>query len=284
MNNNTLDRYKKAVKTQYEVAKSGSFSGFLQKPSPAELKNLCLLLFDKGISKQDQDILDVFFELDDKSSKRKQIENANVDKLKPIGNFLRGKTENTRTVSLDLMAVLVDFQPRPYRKFIAGDKKELAAVDDEIEILKERKKREETAIKLPFFEEFQKKPLSKKINYALLAILIFLGLGYGVRSAFFPDKNCMVWVKNHYEAVNYDSVKDSTEVMVLNQEMLDDFKKVAVCDTTTFFKNKEPLFWYAKVPTKNEVECFTQPGLHPETGKTLKPITQYIIDKYIRNR
>lgn len=283
MNNNTLDSYKKAVKAQYEKAKTGSFSGFLQIPTPAELKKLCLLLFDKGISKQDQEIFDIFFELDDKSSKRKQIENANVDKLKPIGNFLKGKTENTRSVSLDLMAVLVDFHPRPYRKFIAGDRNELPTIHKD-EISKVEPNEDNTQLKLPVFEEFKLKSLSKRIAYFIFTILIFGGFGYGVKSAFFPSKDCMVWVKNHYEAFEYEAVKDTVEVLALNQEMLDNFKKVAVCDTTTFFKNGKPLFWYAKNPSRTEVECFNQPGLHPETGKTLKPITKYIVDKYIRNQ
>lgn len=282
MNNTTLDDYKKSVKAQYEEAKTGLFSGFLQNPSPAELKNLCLLLFDKGISKQDQEIFDVFFELDDKSNKRKQIQNANVDKLRPVGNFLKGRTENTRSVSLDLMAVLVDFQPRPYRKFITGNKVELAAVVGNMESSNDISRRDEVERKLPVFEEFKNTIVSKRIGFIILSIFILGGFGYGMKSAFFPDKNCMIWVKNHYEAVNYDSVKDSAEVRVLKQEVLDNFKKVAVCDTTTFFKNGQPLFWYSKVPTMNEIECFNQPGLHPETGKTLKPITDYIINKYIR--
>lgn len=282
MNNNTLDSYKKAVKDQYEVAKTGLYSGFLQKPSPAELKNLCLLLFDKGISKQDQEILDVFFELDEKLNKRKQIENSNVDKLRPVGNFLKGRTETTRSVSLDLMAVLVDFHPRPYRKFIAGNKNELVAVVGNMESSKDIGREMER--KLPVFEEFKKTTVSKRIVFFLLAILIFAGVGYGLKNTFFPDNNCMVWVKDHYEAADYDAVKANAEVVVLNQEVLDNFKKVVVCDTTTFFKNGKPLFWYAKEPTKNEVECFNQPGLHPETGKTLKPITEYIVDKYIRKQ
>lgn len=285
MKKNTIDDYKKAVKTKYEEAKTGEFSGFLLKPSPAELKNLCLVLFDKGINKLDQEILDRFFDLNDKSNKRKQIEYFDADRLRPISNFLKGKTETTRPVNMDLIAVLVDFDPRPYRKFIGGNKMELTDGNAENGILKKDKKVEDEARKeIVIFEQFKKKSISKKIALAVMPLFVLGSVSYGVKNIFFPDKNCMVWVKNHYEAVEYDKVKDTAEVTPFNQGLLDNFKKITVSDTTTFFRNgnyDNPLVWYGKSSNKKEYEYFNQPGLHPETGKTLKPITKYIIGKYI---
>lgn len=289
MNKNTIDDYKKGVKTKYKEAKTGEFSDFLLNPSPAELKNLCLLLFDKGCNKLDQEILDRFFDLNDKSSKRKQIEHFDVDKLRPIGNFLKGNTETTRAINLDLIAVLVNFNPRPYRKFISGNKEELTVELTEVvainEILKKEARVEEEDKKVvAIFEEFKKKSISKKIAFAVIPLFVLGSVSYEVKNIFFRDKNCMVWVKNHYEAVEYDVVKNTAEVSPLNQELLDNFKKITVCDTTTFFKNGDtdnPLVWYGKAPDKKEYEYFNQPGLHPETGKTLRPITKYIIGKYI---
>jgi len=37
--------------------------------------------------------------------------------------------------------------------------------------------------------------------------------------------------------------------------------------------------WYGR-NIKKELEFFTSLGLHPETGKTLDPITDYMIKKY----
>lgn len=282
MNKNTIDDYKKGVKYKYDEVKTGEFSGFLLNPSPAELKNLCLLQFDKGCNKLDQEILDRFFELDDKSSKRKQIEYFEVDKLKPISNFLRGKTLTTRAVNLDLMAVLVDFNPRPYRKFMLENKEKLTVSNPINNSLNKEEKGVEKVENI--FEEFKNRRVSKRIAFAVMTLFVFGAVGYGVKNIFFPDKNCMVWVKNHYEAVEYDKVKDTAEVSPLNQGVLDNFKKITVCDTTTFFKNGDtdhPLVWYGKSTDKKEYEYFNQPGLHPETGKTLKPISKYIIGKYI---
>ncbi|WP_435682498.1 hypothetical protein [Nonlabens sp.] len=52
------------------------------------------------------------------------------------------------------------------------------------------------------------------------------------------------------------------------------------CDTVFFKSDNSVRFWYGK-NKKKEIEYFTDLGLHPETGKTLKPITGYMIEKYI---
>ena len=285
MNKNTIEEYIKGVKAKYDEAKTAEFSGFLLNPSPAELKNLCLVLVDKGINKLDQELLDMFFDINDKSGKRKQIEHFEVDKLKPISNFLKGKTAATRIVNLDVIAVLVDFNPRPYRKFIAGDKEELTAdvIINNI-VKKEEKVEAEDKKGKTVFEKLKKKNVSKRIAFTMLASFVFGTASYGVKNIFFRNKNSMVWVNNHYEAAEYDLVKDTAEVCPFNQAKLDNFKKITVCDTTIFFKNGDtdyPLVWYGKSPDKKKYEYFNQPGLHPETRKTLKPISKYIIRRYI---
>lgn len=287
MNKNTLEDYKKLVKAKYEEAKTAEFSGFLSMPSPAELKKLCLVLFDKGINKRDQEIIDIFFDLNDKTSKRKQIEYFDVDKLRPISNFMKEKTETTRTVNLDLIAVLVNFNPRPYKNFIAGNKDELTDGFVTNELSKSEEIAKEYKREVVIFEAFKKRSFLKRIALAVASLLVFGLMSYGFINIFFPNKDCLVWVKNHYEAVEYNKVKDVANVSPFNQTLLDNFKKITVCDTTTFFKNGKhdiPLVWYGKSPNKKQYEYFNQPGLHPETGKTLKPITKYIIEKYIRKR
>ena len=258
-------------------------------PSPAELKILCLLFFDKGISKQDQEIVDNFFDLNDASDKRKQIEWFNVDKLKPISNFLKVKTETTRVVNLDLIAFLVDFHPRPYRKFVTGNEKLKLTADYSINETTRKDNKREVAIEKSgeIFKEFKNWTILKRVALVLLPLFVVGFVSYGIKNIFYPDKNCMIWVKNHYQAVEYDKVKDSAEVSPLNQDVVDNFKKIAVGDTTTFFKNgnvDDPLVWYGKTPDKKEYEYFNRPGLHPGTGKTLKPISRYIIKKYILSK
>lgn len=281
MSSNAVVDYSIAVKYKFEEAKTGVFSSFILNPSPAELKNLGLLLFDKGLSRQDQEIMERFFDLNDNLSKRKQIECFNVDKLRPICNFLKNKTETTRIVNLDFIAVLVDFNPRPYKKYVNRVNDELTA---EIEINAISKLEDIVG------EIVYDKSLTKNIwkRLSLMAIPLFvIGSGaFGVKQYLYKEKECMVWVKNHYEAYDYNEVKDKSDVLPFNKVLLVDFKKLLVCDTTKFFRNgdcSKPIVWYGKSVDKKEYEYFSQPGLHPETGKTLKPITKYIIHKYIYN-
>ena len=63
---------------------------------------------------------------------------------------------------------------------------------------------------------------------------------------------------------------------------IDFFKKIEVNNSSLFFKYGKPIVWYGK--SKNgEMEYFNSRGLHPETMNELKPITKYIIRKYIKS-
>jgi len=89
----------------------------------------------------------------------------------------------------------------------------------------------------------------------------------------------MQWTGDYYEKV--DCIQ---EIKSLDIKPYDEIQfgliKINVSDTTSFFKVGEPCIWYGK-SFEGNYDCFTAPGLHPETGKTLKPITQYIVDKYL---
>jgi len=133
-------------------------------------------------------------------------------------------------------------------------------------------------------DPFKIKRISKRIALVFLLLFVLGSIGYGVKQHFFSNKECLVWVKDHYEAIDYNEVINSVEVIPFNRSLLDDFKKLSVCDTTNFFKNgdyKKPIVWYGKAVNSKEFDFFNRPGLHPETGKTLKPISKYIIEKHI---
>lgn len=121
-----------------------------------------------------------------------------------------------------------------------------------------------------------RKTTRKKV---LLAMLVFPMVGIpayvGYQSG---EEECMRWEKDHFEQV---SCTGSRYEEPLNPVRLENFKKLLVSDTTSFFRNGEPRVWYDK--SNGKLEFFSAPGIHPENGKTLKPITRYMIKKYIRN-
>lgn len=114
----------------------------------------------------------------------------------------------------------------------------------------------------------------KKI-YFLVGLSAFLGLFLAFFIVKYYKKNCMLWVEDHYE-----KVRCSGDVLEskLDITKLEKFRKVNVCDTTTFFKNGQPAIWYSN--ENGQLEFFTYPGLHPITNETLDDITHYTISMY----
>ena len=118
---------------------------------------------------------------------------------------------------------------------------------------------------------FRKKVLFALLIFPVVGIPAYVGYHSG-------EQECMRWRKDHFEEV---SCSGSRYEEPLNPFRLENFRKIKVSDTTEFFKQGEPRVWYDK--SNGELEFFSAPGIHPENGKTLKPITDYIIKKYIRN-
>ncbi|WP_417558763.1 hypothetical protein [Mesoflavibacter zeaxanthinifaciens] len=92
----------------------------------------------------------------------------------------------------------------------------------------------------------------------------------------------MVWENDRYIEVSFDPEKYNLDQLKLfNEDRVKNFRKVNVdCDTEFFDISGKVKIWYGK-NIKKELEFFTSLGLHPETGKTLDPITDYMIEKYV---
>ncbi|WP_394747099.1 hypothetical protein [Spongiimicrobium salis] len=132
-----------------------------------------------------------------------------------------------------------------------------------------------------------KEPKKKKRKWILtISISIVFGASILIPSIFengpvLNTISCMTWVKTHYEEISC-ATKYSANVEPLDPIKLTNFRKVEVTMATDFFSEEtnKPLIWYYK--NKNgEIEYFTAPGLHPINGKTLKAITDHIINTYV---
>lgn len=92
----------------------------------------------------------------------------------------------------------------------------------------------------------------------------------------------MVWNGDHYEAATLDLEKYGLkELKYYKEDLIVNFRKVTPdCGYLFFDPDGHELLWYGK-NKKGELEYFTALARHPETGKTLKAITPYMIHKYI---
>ncbi|WP_353780117.1 hypothetical protein [Winogradskyella sp. 3972H.M.0a.05] len=128
---------------------------------------------------------------------------------------------------------------------------------------------------LNFWDWVKRKKVVITISISILILSIFIIAGINTQK-------WMVWQENHYIEVKFDLEKyDVDQLKLYRQERIDNFKKIIPDCNTDFFKpDGSENLWYGK-NDKGELEYFTDLGLHPETGKTLKKITIYMIRKYI---
>ncbi|MFN4364532.1 hypothetical protein [Chryseobacterium hispalense] len=91
------------------------------------------------------------------------------------------------------------------------------------------------------------------------------------------NKPFMYWDRDRYIATDSSSLGPQVEVIPMDKENFLYLKKITRPDTLTV-DNALHKVWYNK--SNNEVEFFTSFGKHPESGKTLKEATEYIIETY----
>ena len=99
---------------------------------------------------------------------------------------------------------------------------------------------------------------------------------------YFNKQRWMVWEGSHYVEVSFDADKyPLSSLKLYNADRIANFKQIVpYCNTIFFNEDGSVNLWYGK-SAKGELEYFTSLGKHPETGKTLKAITPYMINKYI---
>lgn len=278
MKKNTFESYLVDIKAKYELEKTGEYSSYLSKPTPGSIKNLCSLLMDSNLSASDQEIVNKFLSTD-------KFDN---DRFKPICNFFKGKTETPKQSIVDFMAFLVDLKLRPLGKYLKNNRTiELEEIEESVNLNLEEIKlfeqeivpsKKEELIKINSSKEnngFFRKNKTKIIGSSVFATFTIFMISRTIAK----DNQCMEWQKNHYEVVDCES-KTTGSVKIALDENLVNFKKIEVCDTTIFFKHNKPVVWYYK--NGNNVEFYNAPGFHPENDKPLKPITTYMIDKYVK--
>ncbi|MDW5291025.1 hypothetical protein [Formosa sp. PL04] len=116
-----------------------------------------------------------------------------------------------------------------------------------------------------------------------LTIILVVLLSTGFMCFYAINKqHWMVWDGHRYTETEFDSERYNLgQLKLFNEDRISNFNKVdADCETLFFDSDGSVQIWYGKNLNK-ELEYFTSYGLHPETGKTLDPITKYMIKKYV---
>lgn len=300
----TFEDYKNAVRAKFEIEKEGVYFNFLTPPSQANLRNLCWERFKSNSNADDLSTFSSFFEFEFDPEKKNHFREQ-TDRFRPIGSFLRGEKDPANRFAVELAAVLVDFQPRPFRKY---KERGIVTVENPIDSPKipfafalkeenneEKEEREEderenkfenaliASSRFNYIENLRARfsnNFKKKVKFITIGVFIVFGLGFIISRYAFPKKQCMQWSNDHYEKVDCDLSANGLIPFTIEpfDEIKFELKKVTVCDTTTCFKNGKPIIWYAK--TGDAADFFNTHGIHPENEKALRPVTQYIFNKY----
>ncbi|SFU53167.1 hypothetical protein SAMN05216480_10673 [Pustulibacterium marinum] len=124
---------------------------------------------------------------------------------------------------------------------------------------------------------FYSKHRAKSVG--VLALLVILISWIGLEE---KEQHWMAWKQDHYEEVPFNGEMFKIgELKMFNAKTIENLKRVDPnCQTIFFTGTDKPLIWYGKA-TNKEYEFFSARGDHPVTGKPLKPITRYMIKKYI---
>ncbi|MBL0738061.1 hypothetical protein JI750_14260 [Flavobacterium sp. GN10] len=332
MHNNTLeDLYKKAIREKYEEVKNGDDFYFLNAPTRGKLNKLCWEKFaNNDMHSNDLTVFNSLLGLSfDISSKNKFKQET--DLFRPVEKFFKGETDPDKIDVVDMAAILVDFNPRPFNKFRKEiDPENLKLIEelrntkhykpefssigfiDNVEMEKfpslkteevkedlteEVKQDEAEVIEQDENQNLETIPagISTSLNvsgegggksgiikYSII-VAFSAGLVMLIYLAFF-QKQCMQWSGEHYEKVSCDLEVNglaSFNVVEPFDKTVFDLKKINVCDTTAFFdKNGEAIVWYGK--TANGIDFFNGHGRHPENNSSLKPVTRYILNKYVK--
>ncbi|WP_047547325.1 hypothetical protein [Psychroserpens sp. Hel_I_66] len=135
------------------------------------------------------------------------------------------------------------------------------------------------------FARFRSSSALNKLLIIVFSIIVLVIITIPLSNTIGNQTRWMVWQEDHYVEVEFDAEKyNVNQLKLFKEERIRLFKKISPdCLETIFFNGDGSVnIWYGKNKDK-KLEYFTALGLHPQTGKSLKPITHYMIDKYICN-
>ena len=114
---NVENEYKEAIRAKYRKEKEGAeYYDFLAVPGQASLRDLCWKIFRSNPKYDDLKVyLDFFkFEFD---PKEENTSTTYTDKFRKVGTFYKEGKKPAKRSTIELAAILVDFEPRPFNKF-----------------------------------------------------------------------------------------------------------------------------------------------------------------------
>ncbi|MCW8310180.1 hypothetical protein K7A41_02970 [Sphingobacterium sp. InxBP1] len=281
-----IDLYNEEVLRAFHEKKGQETLIHLQRATRADLMKECLLRLENGELKNDMPVLAKIFNCEGNvESIKTAIKKATADKFRPIQDFIREKTNKPTDNIIALLAIFIDYQPRPFEQW--RENRRAKSEGEEVVILEENdtaEVREETtspasalniSINNPQNASLPKKKKRELLFGGIGVLTIILLITWYILA--FPEE-CMCWNGENYVQVDCQDKTQPYPVIGLNRDKLEHFRKITKPDTLGIKDIGN--IWYSKID--NEVEFFTGPGRHPVMQhKSLKAVTKHIWDTYV---
>jgi len=313
-----FEDYKQAVILAYQKKKNdGELPRNLLLSTPANLKKECMQVFPNRYSDRDKETFASLFEpANDAGEYLQKVRKASPDKFKPLDLFLKKDTKSgTSEKNIELLAWLIDFEPRPYRPgdiydLVKSETELLAAETDQAKV--EDQACEEKIIENAIDEnkvvdssnnakatkddskevsvttlissnvnntDYQIPP---KFNKTILAFIAAFAILIGSYLFFDRTKQeYMYWDGSQYKSIAYDQKVNGSIIVPLDTFRLVHLKKIK--NTAVITRNAIGKVHYSKINGK--VEFYTTGGENPEdSNRRLLPMTEYMYEKYVLHK
>lgn len=285
--------YEKSVISFYKDRKTNkTLSPLLSDLTPGNLKREChIRVSEERYHKTDDWTLRAFFEQGgDKETFLQAIKRCDIDKFRPLINFLSGRSGSTAETNIELLAWLIDFKPRPYDENYdymgpeAPDTGQEVPEDRDGRVVRDEdggNKYESALAPSKITRTSFIFNLWKGVAMIALFVCIIFGINYyNGKTKYVPTgpQACMFWDGDHYQQVSCNQKIDGALVIALDSEKVIHFRKITRPDTIT--ERAIGRVWYVRY--EKQYEFYTSGGFHPiDPRLRLLPITSFIIRRHI---
>jgi hypothetical protein len=291
--------YREDVLKDYHSKRSnGSLSPNLVAPTPASIRDECLLVFKNKRNKEDMNILRLFVEERESAEDyERALRITEVGIFKPLANFLKKPTIKTTNKNVELLAWLTDFNRHPFKPAVSPSDDRINLEESVLgNILKSQELSEEEVIKISGGQNTHSKTsddvedkATKKNNVKpgrkyrgaiiALSVAITVAMGSFIYHEYSPE--CMYWNGHNYVAAECDVIVPASDVIALEESALQNLKWITDADTISAKHINK--IWYIR--NDNMVELFTSGGQYPlDRKRRLFLMSKTIFKNYVATK
>lgn len=294
-----IDYQKLVLEAYQEKDAAGTLHAYLARPTPARLRDRCVSVYSDGYSRKDEQTIRTFFgKSDEKGSYLKAIEGGDIDRFRPLIKFLKDPSIKTEEKNVELLAWLIDFQPRPFdiaKGYYSSNSEEK---NPKIPINPIIPGHIPDLIQPSQSSSGPQKPISKARSHNTkvwrgIAIVILLSISLGgiiyrrtgktentlpvLKSPSPGAQACMFWAGERYQPISCQKHGD-TLVVALDPEMLNGFKKITNWDTVT--EKSIGKIWFIKI--NKSLELYTIDGPYPtDPTRRLRQLSEHMYKTWV---